>query len=107
MGSPLALAPHVICDRCEVLENVAALLIDLDGVLYVEEEPIPGAVEAVERLRRAGLPLRFVTDTTAHSRDGTLEKLARLGVSVVPCELVTPRRSPWRTAASAGTSASR
>ena len=84
------LAPRVICDGCDVLENVAALLIDLDGVLYVEEEPIAGAVEAVERLRLGGLALRFVTNTTAHSRDRTLEKLARLGVSVVPGELVTP-----------------
>ncbi|MGO9956056.1 MAG: hypothetical protein ACLP50_08765 [Solirubrobacteraceae bacterium] len=74
-----------------MLENVAALLIDLDGVLYVEEQPIAGAVEAVERLRRGGLALRFVTNTTAHSRDRTLEKLARLGVAVVACELVTPR----------------
>jgi len=90
VGSPLALPPRVICDGCQVLENVAALLIDLDGVLYVEEEPIAGAAEAVERLRRGGLPLRFVTNTTAHSRDRTLEKLARLGVAVMPCELVTP-----------------
>jgi HAD superfamily hydrolase (TIGR01458 family) len=73
-----------------VLDDVAALLIDLDGVLYVEEEPIAGAVEAVERLRRAGLVLRFVTNTTAHSRGRTLEKLARLGLDVPGTELVTP-----------------
>ena len=73
-----------------MLEKVRALLIDLDGVLYVEEEPIAGAVEAVERLRRGGLTLRFVTNTTAHSRDQTLAKLARLGVSVARRELVTP-----------------
>jgi ribonucleotide monophosphatase NagD (HAD superfamily) len=30
-----------------------ALLIDLDGVLYVEEDSIPGAVEAVERFAAA------------------------------------------------------
>ena len=67
-----------------------ALLIDLDGVLYVEEEPIAGAVEALERLRGGGLTLRFVTNTTAHSREHTLAKLARLGVSVTRPELVTP-----------------
>ena len=62
-----------------MLKDVRALLIDLDGVLYVEEEPIAGAAEAVRRLRERGLPLRFVTNTTAHSRDRTLHKLARLG----------------------------
>jgi HAD superfamily hydrolase (TIGR01458 family) len=79
-----------MCDLAGVLESVRALLIDLDGVLYVEDEPIAGAVQAVERLRGGGLPLRFVTNTTAHSRDRTLEKLARLGLRVESGELVTP-----------------
>jgi HAD superfamily hydrolase (TIGR01458 family) len=73
-----------------MFEHVEALLIDLDGVLYVEEAPIAGAVEAVERLRDHGLALRFVTNTTAHSRERTLEKLARLGLPVEDRELVTP-----------------
>lgn len=71
-------------------QDVRALLIDLDGVLYVEDEPIAGAVEAVRRLRSGGLLLRFVTNTTAHSRDRTLGKLARLGFGVDDRELVTP-----------------
>ena len=69
---------------------VRGLLLDLDGVLYVEDEPIPGAEEAVGRLRAAGLELRFVTNTTAHSRPATLEKLRRLGFEVAEHELVTP-----------------
>jgi phospholysine phosphohistidine inorganic pyrophosphate phosphatase len=73
-----------------MLEDVRALLIDLDGVLYVEEQPIAGAEMAVRRLRERGLALRFVTNTTAHSRDRTLEKLARLGLGVDDHELVTP-----------------
>jgi HAD superfamily hydrolase (TIGR01458 family) len=79
-----------MCDLAAVLEDIRALLIDLDGVLYVEEEAIAGAVEAVQRVRGGGLALRFVTNTTAHSRDRTLEKLARLGLPVDPGELVTP-----------------
>jgi HAD superfamily hydrolase (TIGR01458 family) len=72
------------------MEGIRALLIDLDGVLYVEEEPIPGAVDAVKRLRAAEIALRFVTNTTAHSRERTLAKLARLGIPVADRELVTP-----------------
>lgn len=79
-----------ICDVVAMLEGVRALLIDLDGVLYVEEEPIAGAREAVERLRARGLALRFVTNTTAHSRDRTLEKLASLGFRLESSELITP-----------------
>jgi HAD superfamily hydrolase (TIGR01458 family) len=72
------------------LDDVSALLIDLDGVLYVEDEPVAGAKEAVGRLREAEKGLRFVTNTTARSRDQTLEKLERLGFEVAPEELVTP-----------------
>jgi HAD superfamily hydrolase (TIGR01458 family) len=67
-----------------------AILLDLDGVLYVEEEPVPGAVAAVGDLRSAGLTLRFVTNTTAHSRAETLAKLARLSFEIAEDELVTP-----------------
>jgi HAD superfamily hydrolase (TIGR01458 family) len=77
-------------DALAVLEGVGAVLIDLDGVLYVEEEAVPGAREAAASLRSAGLALRFVTNTTAHSRDRTLDKLARLGFELDESELVTP-----------------
>jgi HAD superfamily hydrolase (TIGR01458 family) len=80
----------MICDVCPVLEGLEAVLVDLDGVLYVEDEVIDGAREAVERLRDLGLALRFVTNTTARSRDSTLTKLSRLGFTVAERELMTP-----------------
>jgi phospholysine phosphohistidine inorganic pyrophosphate phosphatase len=70
--------------------SVRAVLLDLDGVLYVEDEPVPGAAEAVAALRRSGLALRFVTNTTSRSRVRTLEKLERLRFAVSDRELVTP-----------------
>jgi HAD superfamily hydrolase (TIGR01458 family) len=72
------------------LGSLQLLLVDLDGVLYVEDEVVPGAHEAVERLRRGGLALRFVTNTTSRSRPATLEKLRRLGFSLGDEELMTP-----------------
>jgi HAD superfamily hydrolase (TIGR01458 family) len=67
-----------------------ALLIDLDGVLYVEERVVPGAVEAVEALRAAGLALRFVTNTTSRPRRSIVDRLRRLGFGVAPEEVLTP-----------------
>ena len=84
------------------LEGLAALLLDLDGVLYVEGEPVPGAPAAVGSLRGLGLELRFVTNTTARSRGQTLEKLAELGFGVEPRELVTPARLARRHCERAG-----
>jgi HAD superfamily hydrolase (TIGR01458 family) len=72
------------------LTGVEALLIDLDGVLYVAEEPVEGALATIAALRDRGLELRFVTNTTARSRAQTLAKLDRLGFEVTEGELVTP-----------------
>jgi HAD superfamily hydrolase (TIGR01458 family) len=69
---------------------VRAVLVDLDGVLYVEDEPVEGAVDAIAALREAGLGLRFVTNTTQRSRGHTLDKLDRLGFAAAPDELITP-----------------
>lgn len=66
------------------------MLIDIDGVLYVENEPVAGACEAVARLRACGLGLGFVTNTTARSRAHTLHKLRDFGFDVDDSELVTP-----------------
>jgi HAD superfamily hydrolase (TIGR01458 family) len=67
-----------------------ALLLDLDGVLYVEDEPVAGAREAVAELRERGLALRFVTNTTSRPRRAILERLNRLGFEVASDELSTP-----------------
>ena len=70
--------------------TVEALLVDLDGVLYVEERVVPGAVEAVDALRRAGLRLRFVTNTTSRPRRSIVDRLDRLGFDVPDEEVLTP-----------------
>ena len=41
-----------------------AVLIDLAGVLHTGDDPLPGAVLALARLRASGIPLRFLTNTT-------------------------------------------
>ena len=43
---------------------MAAILLDVDGVLHVSGEPIPGGAEAVAGLRAAGHRLRFITNNT-------------------------------------------
>jgi HAD superfamily hydrolase (TIGR01458 family) len=83
-------------------DGVTALLVDLDGVLYVEDEPIPGAVEAVRALRAKGLALRFVTNTTSRPRQAIVERLARLGFDVPAGEVVTPAALAVRHCLEAG-----
>jgi ribonucleotide monophosphatase NagD (HAD superfamily) len=42
-----------------------ALLVDLDGVVWVGGRPLPGSIEALGRLRAAGVPVVFVTNDPA------------------------------------------
>jgi phospholysine phosphohistidine inorganic pyrophosphate phosphatase len=72
------------------LEGVEGLLLDLSGVVYVQEEAVPGAAEALTRLRAAEIPIRLVTNTTMRPRRTVLERLARLGIEAEPDDLLTP-----------------
>lgn len=67
-----------------------ALLLDIDGVICVGREALPGSVAAVQRLRRLGVPLRFVTNTTRRPRRRVLADLRRLGIDVEADEIFTP-----------------
>jgi HAD superfamily hydrolase (TIGR01458 family) len=68
---------------------MAAILLDVDGVLHVSGEPIPGAVDAVRRLRVAGHRLRFVTNSTVMSRHQLGERLREIGFDLADDELQT------------------
>ena len=67
-----------------------ALLIDIDGVLHVGASPIEGAIEALELIRRRGLPFRLVTNTTSRSRRLVVERLKGMGFDVDARDVLTP-----------------
>ena len=67
-----------------------AVLLDIDGVLYIGDEPIPGAVEALRELRELSLGVRLVTNTTSRSRGEILAHLHELGFEVDRSEVLTP-----------------
>ncbi|WEX90394.1 TIGR01458 family HAD-type hydrolase [Sinorhizobium garamanticum] len=69
---------------------INGVLLDLAGVIYDGEVAVPGATEAVRRLRDAGLPIRFVSNTTRSTKPAVLDRLTRLGLSVAPDEVFTP-----------------
>lgn len=68
---------------------MAAILLDVDGVLHVSGEPIPGAVEAIARLRTAGHRLRFVTNNSTRSRAALVGELREMGLELEDAELQT------------------
>ncbi len=56
------------------------VLCDLDGVVWLAHRPIPGSVEAIARLRRAGHRVLFVTNNSATRVEDQEAALAALGI---------------------------
>jgi len=54
--------------------------LDLDGVIWLSDDPIPGAAQAVARLRAAGEPVVFVTNNSSQVVADVEAKLARQGI---------------------------
>jgi HAD superfamily hydrolase (TIGR01458 family) len=78
---------------------MAAILLDVDGVLHVSGAPIAGAAVAVRRLRDAGHRLRFVTNSTTRSRSQLTEQLVAMGFDLSEDELQTTGDVAARTLA--------
>lgn len=70
--------------------NIKALLIDLEGVLYSDNKLIPGSVETIKEFRELGLKLRFLTNTTTAQRKFILEKILNFRFDIDELEIFTP-----------------
>jgi len=66
-----------------------AVLFDLDGTLYEDGIPLPGAADTVTELRRRGMQVGFVTNTTSRSRRLLQERLAGCGIEARAEEIAT------------------
>jgi glycerol-1-phosphatase len=66
-----------------------AFLLDLDGVLYRGDSPIPKAPETVEALRSLGKRLAFVTNNSSRTPEAVVAHLASVGVGAEPGEVET------------------
>jgi HAD superfamily hydrolase (TIGR01458 family) len=75
---------------------MACILLDIDGVLHVSGEAIPGAQEAVTQLRGSGHTLRFVTNNSTRPRTQLTEELVGLGFELSEDEIQTPARTAAR-----------
>lgn len=63
-------------------KQIRMVLIDLSGTLHIENTAIPGAVEALTRLRSANIPVKFVTNTTKESSNFLHNRLVKLGFDI-------------------------
>lgn len=73
----------------KLLSLVDGFLIDIDGVLTLGSEVIPGALQTIAALRARGIPFRFMTNTTIYCRYTLWERMNALGFQMGIDELYT------------------
>ncbi|XP_061183910.1 haloacid dehalogenase-like hydrolase domain-containing protein 2 isoform X2 [Saccostrea echinata] len=69
--------------------KIKTVLVDLSGTIHIENEEIPGSMNALKRLRKSNLNIKFVTNTTKESQKLLLERLKRIGFSIESSEIFT------------------
>ncbi|WP_294184351.1 HAD-IIA family hydrolase [uncultured Clostridium sp.] len=73
----------VIADKFDVF------LFDLDGVIYIEGSPLPGAVESLKILREMGKTIRFLTNNPCTTQKKMVERLKKIGIEAHIEEIIT------------------
>ncbi len=68
---------------------IDAIIFDLDGTVYLGEDALPGAVEAIAELRRRGKRTLFVSNKPLSPRAVYAAKLTRLGIPTNEREVIT------------------
>jgi NagD protein len=71
--------------------EIRSWLMDMDGVLVREEDPIPGATEFLGRLQGRGIPYLLLTNNSMYTPRDLAARLRRSGLDV-------PEESIWTSA---------
>ena len=86
---------------CEqpLAEAYDAALLDLDGVLYLQREPVPHAAASVGAAAQRGMRLAYVTNNASRSPETVAEHLVELGIPAEPDDVVTSAQASVRLVA--------
>ncbi len=75
--------------RTPLTEAHDVALLDLDGVVYVGPDAVPGVPEALRAVRAAGMRLGFVTNNAARTPEDVASHLTELGVRAAAADVIT------------------
>ena len=70
------------------IEKLRAVVLDLDGVVYLEHRVLPGVRAAIARMRASGIGVYFVTNNANETRAGFARRLGLMGIPCRPGEIM-------------------
>ena len=71
------------------LTDITNLIIDMDGVLYRGDEPVAGLHDFFAFMRGQPIPFILATNNSTRTQQQYVEKMAGLGVQILPKEVLT------------------
>jgi HAD superfamily hydrolase (TIGR01457 family) len=75
------------------LDRITTCIVDLDGVVWTRNAVVPGAVESLRALLRAGYRILYVTNNSSMSRRSIIEKLRRFDIPADPGAVISSTRA--------------
>ena len=91
--------PHVLESREPLAEAYDLAMLDLDGVVYVGAEAVPGVPDHLARASSAGMALAYVTNNASRPPADVAAHLRRLGVPADATDVVTSAQAAARLVA--------
>ncbi|MCX6361376.1 MAG: HAD-IIA family hydrolase [Armatimonadetes bacterium] len=71
------------------LTDLRTCVLDMDGVIWTMDDPIPGAAEAISRLKSLGLSVGYLTNNSSKTRTDYVRKLAKFGIEAAEADVMT------------------
>ena len=75
--------------QIHTLNNIKALVLDMDGVLWRENDPIGDLPAIFARFDKAGLKVLLATNNATKTQEMYIEKLAGMGVYMQKEQIIT------------------
>lgn len=79
-----------------LVDGYDAVLLDLDGVVYVGANAVPGAVATIAQLRGRGVAVAYLTNNASRPASVVAHHLRQLGVDLLDADVVTAAQAAAR-----------
>jgi glycerol 3-phosphatase-2 len=89
---------HEVADEQTILQQYDALLLDLDGVVYVGQHAVPRAAETVADAAANGRSIRYVTNNASRTPQQVADHLSELGLPTTAAQVITSAQAGARLA---------
>lgn len=72
-----------------LIDRFDAFFFDLDGVIYIGHQPLPGATKVINALKQRRIPFLFLTNEPRLERSQFVTRLHRMGITVAVEQIIS------------------